>query len=741
MTLKKRYLRNIKENISFYLASTILTIVTLLLYFMFNIAGNAIVEFGDHFFATQQLEDAHFETYLPIPDADIKNLEEKYHLKLEAQHYINIENGDVTARVFERTKKVDLYQVTKGKDVTKDDEIVISEGYAVAQKIQIGDQMKIGDQKYTVCGFMQRPDYLYMLESEDDSYKNISTFYLCYMSDHAFQKLNASGVSYLVRYEKDTDTTAFRKAIHKKYYTRSYSAAAENPRITMVDEQAQMFIVMSYMLLVILPLVAVVLICIIISRKVKSEQRMIGTLAAMGYKKSSLMLHYAGFAALPGLFGGILTAVIAGIWAQPFSEMGLQDYEPMHIKGHLDVVPALLGILIPTILYVLAALLAVRKLLKKDTVLLLNGNADAGKVRMKRILVGKKMSFRKKFAIRSMLGNPARSLVILLGVFLGSFIMLLGLGFFDTIDHTGDTAGDELGSYQHEYILNELLDKNTYGGDTLLVSNLENKDGKATSVIGISDDNPYITLSDKNGKKCNVQDGYYITSLTEIAYGIHAGDTVDFYNPLSMEKKRIKIQGVVKNNVQKAIFTSKQKAAEISGLDAKTFNCIVSEKELDIPEKYIAQEIKKSDISDQVKTMTEQMDFMLYMIIGLGILICVVAVYISVNMMVTECRSNISMLKVLGYQDRQINKIVLNTNHILLPIGILLSIPAVYGACNLFYKWMIDYGTLLMETHIGIWSYLISIGLTVCCYFGSLWLLRHKVQKIDMIESLKDNRE
>ena len=69
--------------------------------------------------------------------------------------------------------KSTLYEVTQGKDVANDDEIVISEGYAVENSIKIGGSMKIGDKEYTVAGFMQRPDYLYMLESEDDSYKNV----------------------------------------------------------------------------------------------------------------------------------------------------------------------------------------------------------------------------------------------------------------------------------------------------------------------------------------------------------------------------------------------------------------------------------------------------------------------------------------------------------------------------------------------------------------------------------------
>ena len=116
---------------------------------------------------------------------------------------------------------------------------------------------------------MQRPDYLYMLESEEDSYKNIYTFYLCYMTDRKFASLGNTGCQYLVRYHPDSDVSGFRKAVHGRYYMRSYLAAEENPRITMVEQQAQMFIVMACVFLCILPLVAVVLLSIIISRKVK----------------------------------------------------------------------------------------------------------------------------------------------------------------------------------------------------------------------------------------------------------------------------------------------------------------------------------------------------------------------------------------------------------------------------------------------------------------------------------------
>ena len=610
MKLNRRYARSIRENRSFYLSSTVLTVVTLLLYFLFNIAGNAILDFSVDFYERNKIEDAHFTTYTKIPDEEIRELADTYHVTLEEQRYINMETDDVTARIFARTRNLDLYEVTQGKDVADDREIVISEGYAVENDIKIGDSMKIGDKEYTVAGFLQRPDYLYMLESEDDSYKNVSTFYLCYMTDEEFESLGDTGCQYLVRYGQDSDAAQFRRAVHERYYMRSYSAAEENPRITMVEQQAQLFIVMAYVLLCILPLVAVVLVSIIISRKVKSEQRMIGMLSALGYKKRQLMFHYAGFAAIPGLVGGILTAVISAVAAQPLSEIGLQDYEPMRVTGHLNPIDAVLGIAIPTVLYVLAALLSVRKLLKKDTVLLLNGNAEAGKKKGKRMLAGKmeekhsKVSFRTKFALRSLFGNPMRSFVVFLGVFLGCFIMLLGQGFFDSIDHMGNTAADDMGSFEHQYVLNEMLTENPYGGETMLVSTVENADGSKLSVIGTVESNPYLHLKDKSGNAVSIEDGYYITSLTQLTLGWQAGDTVTVYNPLSLEEKEIRIAGILQNNVQKSIVTSKALAAELTGLDEDSFNCIVSDHALSVPEAKIAQESKRSDITDQAKTMT-----------------------------------------------------------------------------------------------------------------------------------------
>ena len=740
MKLRRRYVRNIRQNLSFYIASTVLTMTALFLFFLFHIAGNAILDFADEFFEKQKLEDAHFKTYIPIPESDIEDMEEEYGITLEAQSYINIDTDGTTARVFQKTRKVDLYDVTEGVDADGKGEVILSEGYAVNMEISIGDQIRIGEEDYTVTGFFQRPDYLYMLENEDDSYKNISTFFLAYMSEEDFAELGETNCQYLVRYNGNEDTD-FRRAVNDKYQMHSYTAAEENQRIVMVRSQAEMFLIMSWMLLCILPLVAVALICIIISRKVKTEQQMIGTLSAMGYTRAQLARHYAGFAAIPGIIGGVLTSVVTAVAAQPYGELGLTDYEPMRISCSLSWHAVVLGITVPTVMYVLAALLSVRRLLRQNTVLLLNGSADEGRRKLRRVLAGRKLSFRIKFAVRLLIGSPARSFVVFLGVFLGSFIMLTGFSIYDSARHMADTVQVTAGEYEYQYVLGELLYENPYGGELILAAPVEGERGETLTVMGTDNEQSLLNLTDKEGQKISTKDGYYITSLAAYLCGWKTGDRVTLYNPLSLEQIHIRISGIVENDTAQIIYTSRANAAEMTGVDKNAGNMIISEEKLDIPENIVESESRKSDLQEQVDTIIDQTGYMIDTMVGLGIVICIASVYVAVNMLVSENRRNISMLKVLGYPDRKIGCIVLGSNHVFLPLGIFLSIPAAYAFCGLFFRMFADMMGMLTSPYLEVKSCIMAAVLTAGSYLASMYFVQRKTRKVDAVECLKEQRE
>ena len=675
MTLNKRYLRNVKENLSFYVAAAVLTVVALLLFYLFYIAGTGIKSYGDQFFIDNKLEDATFTTYVEIPDNEITNIEKKYNVTFEKEHYVNINEDGYKVRVFKRNKKIDLYEVIDGNDISNDDEIVISKGYAESEHVSIGDRLTIKGKEYKVTGYFLRPDYLYMLENTDDSYKNITSFFLAYMTDSAYDALEANSCQYKVVYSDDSDVTQFRKDMNEQYKINSYLAKDNNQRITMVDDQSIMFLIMAFVFLFTLPLITVALIAIIIGRKIKQEQKMIGTLSALGYTKSQLMQHYSVLAMIPGLAGGIIVTIITKIIQQPYGELSLADYEPMPVKFTLPIPIALIGIIIPTAIYMLEAAHKVSKLLKKDTVEMLNGNAD----------------------------------------------------------------GDSMGSFKYEYVLNRLKTDEVAGADELVIGKYEHN-GSAFSLIGADTDVKYLNIDTEDGSRADISNGYYVTNVMAYAYKLEAGDEFTFVNPVTMEEKKVTISGIIMNDSQKMIVCSQDNARKLLGWNDGTYNGLLSEKKLDLGDE-ISKTVTSDDIREQMQTILTEMGAIIYSLAVIGAIICIAALYVSVNMLISENRHNISMLKVLGLKRREINRMIIDVNHVIIPIGIAVGMLAGYLMMVVVFRIYSGIEGVLYTPAITFKSIILTIIIVLVCYAVSLLIVRRKADRVDMVESLNDNRE
>ena len=62
-----------------------------------------------------------------------------------------------------------------------------------------------------------------MLENADDSYKNITSFFLAYMTDSAYDALETNSCQYKVVYSDDSDVTQFRKRHERAVQDRQLS--------------------------------------------------------------------------------------------------------------------------------------------------------------------------------------------------------------------------------------------------------------------------------------------------------------------------------------------------------------------------------------------------------------------------------------------------------------------------------------------------------------------------------------
>ena len=741
MKLNKRYTRSIKANLPFYVSASVLTMVTLLMFYLFYIAGTGINRYGDEFFEKYRREDATFTTYKEIPDEEISKIEDKYTVTLEKERFAGVDEGDYRVRVFRPNEKIDLYEIQDGRDIESDNEILISAGYAVENNVKPGDVIRIKGKDYTVAGTFLRPDYLYMVENVSDDYKNVTTFFLCYMTPAEFEaQFGGGSINNKVIYTEKTDEAAFRKAVNEDYFMSSYLSADGNMRITFVHEQADMFIMSSWFILVIFPLLTVALVCILLGRRIRAEQKLIGTLSAMGYERSKLMRHYSLYAVIPGVVGGLLTSVAALILARPFGSLGLADYEPMKPDFTLPVWVAVAGVVIPTAIYYAAAMLRVRKLLKADTVDLLSGKVGAD-AKSRKILSHRKTTVKRKFAVRQLLGSPGRSFVIFLGIFLGAMIVAFAFSFIDSVKAVGKEAHGEFGSFKYEYILNSLENGKPEDGEPMLALQYENERSSRFSLLGLDRDATLWNLTTVDGEKADLENGFYVSTLCEATFGVHKGDEFTFRSIATLEEETVKIDGVIKNGYQSYLLTSREKAAKIAGIDEKSYNAVLASKALDYKSDEVTEIISDKTYETQMENMMTAMGGLIYAFMIIGMIVCIAALYATINTMITENGHNISMLKVLGFEDRRIDSMILSSNHLLLIPGIVLGIAAAYGVMAWYCKEFVEVEHIIIPATLYPQSILYTALITLASYVISLLLLRRKIGKTDMIEALKDGRE
>ena len=84
---------------------------------------------------------------------------------------------------------------------------------------------------------------------------------------------------------------------------------------------------------------------------------------------------------------------------------------------------------------------------------------------------------------------------------------------------------------------------------------------------------------------------------------------------------------------------------------------------------------------------------------------------------------------------------MLNVNHILVVLGFLLAVPACVSMLGGVSSAMVSVMHVVLEPTVKTSSVLICGVIILISYFFSLLLLRRKVSKIDMVVSLKGNRE
>lgn len=93
-------------------------------------------------------------------------------------------------------------------------------------------------------------------------------------------------------------------------------------------------------------------------------------------------------------------------------------------------------------------------------------------------------------------------------------------------------------------------------------------------------------------------------------------------------------------------------------------------------------------------------------------------------------------LKVLGYHQREIRRLMLRENNYISIIGVLLGIPPGFLITTIILK-MCEYDSMVFPTHVTFPSIAGACAITYVFAFLIQLLLTRKVRSIDMVEALK----
>jgi putative ABC transport system permease protein len=127
----------------------------------------------------------------------------------------------------------------------------------------------------------------------------------------------------------------------------------------------------------------------------------------------------------------------------------------------------------------------------------------------------------------------------------------------------------------------------------------------------------------------------------------------------------------------------------------------------------------------------------LYILAAFSSLISLIVVYIVTSMLIEENRKNISLMKVMGYQDKEVSRLLLHSTSFLVFIGFFLAIPLTLSLVRSFFGMLT--ANMFFDFAVNLpWQHgLYSLALVLMVYYSTLFVNRRKVQRINMAESLK----
>lgn len=474
------------------------------------------------------------------------------------------------------------------------------------------------------------------------------------------------------------------------------------------------------------------------------EKTQIGTLKALGFKNRRILRHYSSYGLFIGLFGaGLGIALGYGVCKLIMSEDGMMGTY-FDMPDWSAAIPGFCyPVLIDTVLLLtLISYLSVRQQLKGTAADALRPYSPKKmrKIFFERFRFWDKLRFGTKWNIRDLSRHKSRSAMTLFGIVGCMVLMVGGLGMRDTMSGFLELLDKDISDYTTKVNLIDDADlkksKELYeelggdweslcgismGGDTVTLDIIHNPKHMLNV---IDEDNNRIELSDE---------GVYLCLRLKDKADI--GDEIEFSPYGSKDTYKAKVLGYNRSVMTESV-TMTEALADRLGIEYSISSIYTDKKTDEIKSSdLIAGKQDKTQLMETFNSFVQIMDSMVIILVVAAVILGVVVLYNLGIMSYVERSRELATLKVLGFRNRTIGKLLISQNIWLTVIGVIIGLPAGVGVL----QWLLTAlaGEYEMKLMLGALTYSVSILLTFGVSLLVGLMVARKNKKIDMVEALK----
>lgn len=788
--LKKKMFRDIKQNLSQFITIFLMVLIGVMVYVGIEAYMDGMTSAADNFYKNNNIQDLNVMGNLSDKDLDkIKSLDNvKDAEKKLVVNAIDKDNKDKTYLLsFIDSNNISKFHIMDGEkfDVNKKGAWV-DNFYAEKNNLKVGETIKIKYDTFSleekILGLINVPDHIYDVKDESELVPNRENFGFVYLS---VNEIPESYIKDLVMKEmKITDEKIFDKYVkdfnYKEYIPYNYIMVDVNKKKNVtsvkediedkvsnakaivkiedtlsyqryqgeIDEGASYVGIFSGLFL----FIAMLSVITTMTRVVKKQKLQIGTMKALGIKNSKIVMHYIGYGFFVSLAAAIFGIILGKYFIGTFFLNMEMDY--FEVPNGVPVVKSfsyLVALLVVMVVSFITYLTCRKELFKKPAEALRNEvpNVKVSSLNLSTKGIFKKLNFSSKWNYRDILRNKFRTVTAVVGIVGCCMLIVCAFGMLNSMNHFIKLQFEDLYNFNYKLSLKEninddelkvLTDK--YGDNTSETLTIETKIGKEreANTIFVTNAGNLVRFQNENGEfiKINKNNGVYVTRKLADQKNLKVGDTIKWHIYGVNKYYESKIVGLTKDpQVQNLTMTKEY--LESLDIDYKP-DSLYTNTDLkgvkDIKNVSLVQDI--NELKNGLESMLSMMKSMIMLIIVFAIGLGAIIIYNMGILSYSEKQYQFATLKVLGFSDKKIRKIFVQQNNWITVLSIIIGLPTGYYMTSWIYESVIA-DNYDLGAYINLSTYLIAIIGTILVSIIVSRMLSKKVNKIDMVSSLKAN--